>query len=155
MEAKSIVINVRGFKFEVLLGPILKKSLPSTRLSKLCRHLVQLEPNKYEIAKLCDKHNEDLTEFFFECDPFIFNRILGFYQSGKLHFSHSECVSYICDELFYWQIEEDSLEDCCKTVYFEKSEEIEKTIQKEIALREKLNFRPDYGERLFPQLRGL
>ena len=97
--------------------------------------------------------NKELNEYYFDRDPYILNKILNFYQTGKLHIDHSECVHFIRDELEYWQINEFALEDCCKIIYFEKSDDIQENMQDEVEMRLKLNQKDDFGRRLFPSFR--
>lgn len=146
---KKIVLNARGIKFNVYIRNFDRYG--RTRLGKLASQIES--KNENEIAKLCDEYDLNTNEFYFDRDPFILNRILSYYSSDSLHISHSECVHFIRDELEYWQIDEYSLSSCCKLIYFEKSNEISETIQHEEELREKLNFKEDFGTKFYPEIR--
>jgi hypothetical protein len=144
-----IVLNIRGLKYEVILDRLEKCC--KSRLYKLRNAIIF--NNKIEIRKLCDRFNDDLTEFYFNRDPFILNQILNFYETDTLHLNHSECATFIQDELNYWGIDENLLEDCCKSTFYEKLEQIEQTIERETHMRSKFNFKEDFGTGYIADLR--
>jgi hypothetical protein len=138
---QTIILNIRGFKYEIVLDR-LDKCFKS-RLSRL-RHAI-LAHNKNEIRKICERFNDDLTEFYFNRDPFILNQILNYYETDTLHLNHSECATFVQDELNYWGIDENLLDDCCKSTFYEKLEEIEHKIERENHMRSKFNFKENFG----------
>lgn len=149
MDIKTIILNARGIKYEVLLDSF--KRHKYTRLEKLRNEIINQNHN--EVSKLCDRFNKCLDEFYFDRDPYVLNMILNYYHNNKLHLSHKECVHFIRDELEYWQIDEYALEDCCKIVYFGKSEELDELIKGEEELHIKMNHKDDFGTSCFPDLR--
>jgi potassium voltage-gated channel Shaw-related subfamily C member 1 len=146
---KNIILNARGFKFKVI--PYKFDKFPRSRLAKIFERLKR--KNKSELLKFCDDISPDFNEIYFDRDPFFFNKILNAYQTGKLHFDNSECINYIRDELEYWQIEEWAFDDCCKISYFTKCEDVEETIENEIAMRDLINHKEDFGSKYFPEVR--
>ena len=131
-----IILNARGFKYEVPLDSF--KRAPRSRLGKIRKYL--LNNNIDEIKQLCDRFNPDLKEIYFNRDPFVLNNVLNFYQNGKLHMNHSECVMFIRDEIDYWHINNDhSFETCCQLNFNEKLEETESLIETRNDLFEKIN----------------
>lgn len=122
-EEKTVIINARGFKYQVLIENILKQ--PGTRLYKCLLDKKITEST----TSSCDQYGSN--EFYFDRDPFVLNMILNFYSTGKLHLTNPECVRFIKNELDYWQINEFVFDSCCEYVYFEKLYEINKIIQTE------------------------
>ena len=127
---QTIFLNVRGFKYEVLLDSL--GNHPNTRLGKL--RIAIKKQNSIEISLLCDKFNSDLNEFYFDRDPFVLNMILNFYLTNKLHMNQTDCVSFLKDELNYWQIDEYDFCLCCRVAYLKKAEHLEEleSVEKEI-----------------------
>ena len=127
---QTIFLNVRGFKYEVLLDSL--GNHPNTRLGKL--RMAVKKQNSIEISLLCDRFNSDLNEFYFDRDPFVLNMILNFYVTKKLHMNQTDCVSFLKDELDYWQIDEYDFHLCCRVAYLEKAEHLEEleSVEKEI-----------------------
>lgn len=147
---RTITINARGFKYQILKDNLLK--YPDTRLGKLIRYIEMKSLS--EIASLCDGYDLSLNEFYFDQDPFMLNMVLNFYQSGKLHLSHhSECNLFVQRELNYWQISEFSLDSCCEFTYFENLEEIRSLIATEESVIKRLSHKDYFGTRFFPKFR--
>jgi hypothetical protein len=119
------ILNIRGFKYEVNLNKFI--NFPSTRLGRLSNHVIT--NNKVEILNICDYHESN--QFYFDRDPFIFSAILNFYSTGKLHIRSFECVTFIKEELDYWQIDEKLIDYCCQFNFVEKLAE-NKEINKQI-----------------------
>ncbi|CAH1268152.1 KCND3 [Branchiostoma lanceolatum] len=102
---KKIRLNVGGAHFE-------------TRLSTLKRHpntLLGSEEREYF-------YNDDTNEYFFDRDPDIFRLVLGYYQTGKLHYVNQECISMYDDELTFFRIPASEIGDCCYADYEENRE---------------------------------
>lgn len=148
---KTIIINARGIKYEILSRTLDK--FPNTRLGKLKKHINN--NNLHDIGLLCDRYNTELTEFYFNRDPYVLNMILNYYQTHKLHINHSECVLFLQAELDYWQIDEDSFHSCCQVVYHDKLDNAEDLIQFEKKVFKKFNHRDDYGKYCFPRIREI
>lgn len=148
MELKTIILSLRGIKFEIELNSF--EAYPKTRLGRIRTEF--LAENSTKLEKLCDKFVSP-NEFNFNRDPFIFNKILSFYYTGKLHINHSECVFLIQSELEYWKIDEYMLSRCCKLRYFEKVNTIEEEAQYEKDMLKKLNQKDNFGKRFYPKIR--
>ena len=149
IDNKTIIINARGIKYEILLHSLDK--YPNTRLGKL-RKLI-INQNSIEIGLLCDKHNYELTEFYFNRDPFVLNMILNYFQTDKLHVSITECVLFLKDELEYWQIDEYAFQSCCQVVYHDKLESADELIHLENIIYKRVHQKDDYGNYCFPKIR--
>ena len=149
MDSKTVILNVRGIKYQVLLDSLKKHR--NTRLAKLRNEIIN--KNYDEIEKLCDSFSKNLKEFYFDRDPYVLNMVLNYNLNKRLHISHKECVYFIRDELEYWQIDEFVLENCCKIIYFDKLEEIEGLIESEEMLKKKLNHKEDFGTSFYPEIR--
>ena len=61
IDNRTIIINARGIKYEILLHSLDK--YPNTRLGKLKKLIIK--QNSIDIGLLCDKFNHELTECYF------------------------------------------------------------------------------------------
>ena len=116
---KTITINARGIKYEILLNSL--DHSPESRLGKLKTSLET--QNLTQLDNLCDKYDLNSNEFYFNRDPYLLNTILNYYQTGKLHLHQIECVLFIKNELEYWQLDQVNLEPCCNVTYSNRIEE--------------------------------
>ena len=146
---KTIILNVRGIKYEVILDSF--NEFQNTRLGILSIHIKN--KNYDEISKLCDRYNDDLNEFYFNRDPYVLNMILNYYQTKRLHLNNDQCVLFIKSELEYWCIEEYLLQSCCQAFYCDKLEDLNEIIEIESKIIRKRFKKIDFGKRCFPKLR--
>ena len=84
--------------------------------------------------------DEDAEEYFFDRDPEIFRHILSFFRTGmfffsntifnkfyihiilgKLHYPRTECIGLVEEELVFFGISPDIINDCCYEDYREVS----------------------------------
>ncbi len=144
--SNRVILNIRGVKYDVKWKTLRK--FPNTRLGKLKNAI-----NTNEIYKLCDDFDSINNEFYFERDPFIFNYVLNYYLTGKLHVSGEKCVSLIKEELNYWDIDVYSIESCCGIYYHTKSNEVDDNMALESATLKKIYFVEDFGKRFYPEFR--
>ena len=112
------ILNIRGIEFTVKQDLLIK--YPTTRLGKL----VNLKSTQ-EILNLCDDYDIDRNEYYFNRDPFLFNTILNYFTTNKLHIGQNDCVCQIRDELEYWQIDEGLIELCCRRLFDEQIHSID------------------------------
>jgi len=112
-------VNVGGFRHEVRLETLQK--FPQTRLG-------QLATNKEPLG-VHDGYNKKKNEFYFDRNPNIFNIILDFYRTGKLHFNDKICVTSFKEELDFWIISESNMSACCKDNYLTKKLKKEKQMK--------------------------
>ena len=52
-------------------------------------------------------------EYFLDRDPHLFRYILNFYRLGKLHFSYEDCIDAFHDELRFFGIHIEEINECC------------------------------------------
>ena len=104
--SEMIRLNARGITYKINMQRL--SNLPRSRLGILKEKI--LEKDEQEVAKLCDGFDLERLEFYFDRDPFVLNKILNLYHTGRLHINHSECVFFIREELEYWHIEDYSLD---------------------------------------------
>ena len=150
MDSKQIIVlNVRGFKYEILIDSL--SIHPDTRLGKLRTQIRNI--NFAEISLLCDRFNAELNEFYFDRDPFVLNMILNYYRTKKLHFNHTECFVFLRDELEYWQIDYHDFHSCCLVIYYDKMEHSEELLKIEKAVIKNMNNVENFGKRFYPDLR--
>ena len=149
LNKQTIFLNVRGFKYEVLLDSL--GNHPNTRLGKL--RMAVKKQNSIEISLLCDRFNSDLNEFYFDRDPFVLNMILNFYVTKKLHMNQTDCVSFLKDELDYWQIDEYDFHSCCQVVYHDKMYNFKDLLKTEQWALKLFNRNDNFGNYFFPDLR--
>ncbi|CAH1272358.1 KCND3 [Branchiostoma lanceolatum] len=97
---KRVVINVSGIKFE-------------TWRTNLDQHPTTLL-GSCEIDYFFDERN---NEYFFDRDPHLFRYILNYYSTGELHFPKYECHVAFENELKFYRIVPDMIQDCCFEEY--------------------------------------
>jgi hypothetical protein len=120
-ENQRIILNVGGFKHEVMLRTLNK--IPNSRLGSL-----NSASTKEDLLNFCDDYNLERLEFFFDRDPTLFNYILNYYRIGKLHISNDSCPVILTKELLYWKIENPKMDLCCEEKLYEKQKELDKAI---------------------------
>lgn len=110
MYEEKIILNIRGLEFRVESSLLTK--YPTTRLGKLA----SLKTSK-EILKLCDDYDPVRNEYYFNRDAFMFNKILNYYTTNKLHINQNDCALLVREELAYWKIDESLIELCCRRLF--------------------------------------
>ena len=119
---QRILLNVGGFKFEVLWKTL--DSFPCSRLGKLKKNL-----NNEYLYNLCDDFDRDKLEFFFDRDPTLFNFILNYYRDGKLHINENICPNLLQSELNYWEIDEPNMDLYCEEKLCQKQQAINSLVE--------------------------
>ncbi|KAJ1365297.1 hypothetical protein KIN20_025559 [Parelaphostrongylus tenuis] len=99
-------INVGGRRAR-LSHEMITRRVDDCRLSAFCR--------KSHIERLtdCDAYFEHADEYYFERSPIIFEYIVDFFISGKLHRPMDICPIRLRYELEYWRIPVHLLSPCC------------------------------------------
>jgi hypothetical protein len=149
MNNKTIIINARGVKYEVILNMFEK--YPKTRLGKLRNYIINRNYN--ELNLLCDHYNDDLKEFYFNRDPYLLNMMLNYYLNDKLHMNQTDCAIFIKNELDYWQIDSYEFDSCCHITFHEKIEKSDFLITLHNKTQKKIIYEDDFGESFFPRFR--
>ncbi|XP_046364479.1 potassium voltage-gated channel protein Shaw-like [Haliotis rufescens] len=62
-------------------------------------------------------YREDRKDYFFDREPDVFKAILNYLRTGELHLPAWLCGASIKNELAFWGVEEDEIEECCWTNY--------------------------------------
>lgn len=94
---EKVIINVSGRRFQTWRSTLRKH--PDTLLGS-----DQMLTCFYD-----DKKNE----YFLDRDPDVFRHILSYYQCGKLHISHADCLELFYDELKFYGISNSTVHECC------------------------------------------
>ncbi|XP_067653644.1 potassium voltage-gated channel protein Shaw-like [Haliotis asinina] len=98
---ETILFNVGGSQFETYRSTL--NRLPFSPLAD---------------EDFLKKHyREDRKEYFFDRDPDVFKAILNYLRTGELHLPAWLCGASIKNELAFWGVEEDEIEECCWTNY--------------------------------------
>ena len=154
---RRIILNVRGIKYEVLLSILIK--YPKTRLGRLGHLLLSNQkPTQQDLNQLCDDFNLNENEFYFNRDPFILNMVLnhcsGHDMGYKIHVNENVCFKYLNEQLSYWGIDyETAVDKCCKINISTRREYLIQELESEEAIIRNIEFRYDFGNRLFSRLR--
>lgn len=99
--SNRVVINVGGVRHETFLSTL--KTIPDTRLSYLGEHHTTVARTpEYDASK---------QEYFFDRHPGVFSQILNFYRTGKLHCPSDVCGPLFEEELGFWGIDEEQVEN--------------------------------------------
>lgn len=150
---RRIVINTRGTRHDICLDKLDK--IPNSRLGVL-RRIILKEPSQECVETLCDSYSPDLTEFYYDRDPFLVNMVLNIYShSDKAHLSYlpGVCPLALVDELAYWRIDySQHLDECCVICLDDKRDQAEDRLQKQRDIIAKFNRRDDFGK-FMPRLR--
>ncbi|XP_008557740.1 potassium voltage-gated channel protein Shaw isoform X2 [Microplitis demolitor] len=101
MELNKVILNVGGIRHETYKSTL--KKIPATRLSRLTEALVNYDSN--------------LNEYFFDRHPGVFNQVLNYYRTGKLHYPSDVCGPLFEEELEFWGLDSNQVEPCCWSTY--------------------------------------
>jgi potassium voltage-gated channel subfamily G protein 1 len=142
---------VRGFRYEVLLRNLNRSA--SSRLGKLKMLVEEGQTSPDSLLALCDDFDLSKNEFYFDRDPFIFNTILNYYSTGKLHIENNSCALLLSDEMIYWNMEEKYFYGCCQWKYFDRKDEVQGDLDQEKKLIGKLSFKVNFDSFIWPKLR--
>ena len=119
--SEKIILNVGGSKFEIL-----RKTLLTVKCGRIWRLINTFK--QQELTELCDDFNTELNEFFFDRDPTLFNYILNYYRTGKLHISESLCPVDLNNELIYWDLDQPLMDVCCEEKLYNKEKDVDQTL---------------------------
>ncbi|CAB3397623.1 unnamed protein product [Caenorhabditis bovis] len=101
-----IIVNVGGRRAR--LNPeIITRRLATSRLAVFC------EKSHVERLTDCDAYFESTAEYYFERSPIIFEYVVDFYTTGKLHRPMDICPIRLRYELDYWRIPTPFMSPCC------------------------------------------
>ncbi|KAL3105627.1 hypothetical protein niasHT_021730 [Heterodera trifolii] len=98
---ERVVLNVGGIRHETYQATL--KKIPATRLSRL--------------TPAQSNYDSMLNEYFFDRHPTVFEQILNYYRTGKLHYPTSVCGPLFEEELEYWGLDANQVEPCCWMTY--------------------------------------
>lgn len=101
---RRVTINVSGRRFCTWDSTL--KKYPNTLLGS-------------EAIKLYFDDNK--KEYFLDRDPHMFRYILNFYRDGKLHLSNEDCLGAFHEELRFYGINIDNINDCCWEEFYNLS----------------------------------
>ena len=101
----KVRINVGGIRHETYKTTLL--NIPDTRLAWLAQS-TSVNSTDYDPIN---------REFYFDRHPRVFEAILNFYRTGKLHAPCDVCGPLFEDELQFWGIDEKQIEPCCWSNY--------------------------------------
>ncbi|XP_068091027.1 potassium voltage-gated channel subfamily V member 1 [Hyperolius riggenbachi] len=107
-----LIINVGGSRF--VLSQQTLSCHPETRLGRLATS------GRDEILDLCDDANLLDNEFFFDRSSQMFEYVMNYYKTGRLHVMDQLCAISFLQEIEYWGIDELSIDHCCRDRYFRK-----------------------------------
>ena len=135
----KVTINVGGHNHEIMWAQLEKK--PLTRLGRLAR-----AKTHEDILALADGYSLANNEIYYDRDPAIFNCILNFYRTNRLHVLDEICILDYQEELEFWMIKELSLEICCIDKFTARRDAIVEEIAKEKAFSEDTEEVEDFGQ---------
>jgi len=84
-----VTLNVGGIRHETCKATL--KKIPATRLSRLTEALVNYDPI--------------LNEYFYDRHPDVFEQVLNYYRTGKLHYPTDVCSPLFEEELEFWGLD--------------------------------------------------
>ena len=125
----EIVVNIGGLR-QVLSGDVLSR-YPDTRLAKLAS---QAAGNAEDLSELCDDY--DGGEFYFDRDPDAFKCIMEVYYRGEIHMKRGICPACFMEEMEFWDVEPEFLDECCRSNLHDVEEELAEIAEKVQSLLE-------------------
>lgn len=98
-----IILNVGGIRHETFKSTL--RNFPDTRLAWITQrdNFTDYDPER--------------NEYFFDRHPGVFQQIMNFYRTGKLHCPSDVCGPLFEEELNFWGIDEKQMEPCCWSTY--------------------------------------
>lgn len=104
--ADIVFVNVGGRRAR-LNTEIVTRRLATSRLAVFC------EKSHVERLTDCDAYFDATSEYYFERSPIIFEYVVDFYVTGKLHRPMDICPIRLRYELDYWRIPTPFMSPCC------------------------------------------
>ena len=84
-----------------------------------------------DILKLADAYSLRENQFYFDRDAVVFNCLLNFYRTDRLHVIDEICILDYQDDLDYWNVSDINLEVCCFDKFNSRREHILREVEKE------------------------
>ncbi|KAH7722441.1 Protein KVS-3 [Aphelenchoides avenae] len=105
--SEMLYVNVGGRSAQLAMETI-RLRLDESRLAIFC--------DKTHIERLteCDGFFEQTGEYYFEKSPAIFEYVIDYYVTGKLHRPMDVCPIRLRDELDFWRIPISLIAPCCR-----------------------------------------
>ena len=138
----KVTLNVGGRRHEIMWSQLEKK--PLTRLGRLAR-----AKTHEDILELADGYSLANNEIYYDRDPAIFNTLLNFYRTNRLHLLDEICVLDYEEELDFWMVQELRIEICCIDKFTARRDAIVEEIAKEKAFGETEEEEEDFGKGYF------
>ncbi|CAD5230906.1 unnamed protein product [Bursaphelenchus xylophilus] len=104
---EMIRLNVGGRSAQLAVETV-KLRMDGSRLAMFC------EKNHIERLTECDSYFEQSNEYYFEKSPTIFEYVIDYYITGKLHRPMDVCPIRLRDEFEYWRLPLSSMSACCR-----------------------------------------
>ena len=98
---ERINLNIGGQKFTTT--SLTLSRIPDSRLAKLDTN----DPS----------FDAQFEEYYFDRNPNLVNYILDGYRIGAIHFPHSSCMTFVKQELEFWNIGNSYIAPCCSVIY--------------------------------------
>ncbi|XP_072837206.2 voltage-gated potassium channel KCNC1 isoform X1 [Pogona vitticeps] len=98
---EKVTLNIGGIRYETYTNTL--RALPGTKLCRLT------EPQ----ASHTFDYNPDSKEFFFDRNAALFEEVLNYYRTQRLHCPAAICRSVLEEELAFWEIPHVPLAPCC------------------------------------------
>ena len=106
-DQEHVTINVGGEIFITRRSTL--RNVPSTLLASLTED---------------DEHfPDDMQQYYFDRNPFLFQYILDYYRTGRMHLPRHICSTSIKDELKFWGLGDGCISECCRKYYFDELDE--------------------------------
>lgn len=98
---EKVALNIGGVRYETYVSTL--RALPGTKLCRLT------EPH----AGSAFDYDPNVKEFFFDRNAALFEEVLSYYRTRRLHCPAVTCQAVLEEELAFWGIHNVPLAPCC------------------------------------------
>ena len=112
-------LDVGGVKYATYWSTV--KQYPEHRLAQL--------------SPVSQHYVPSSNEYFFDRDPKVFEKVLNFYRTGKLHIDTSSCcIENLGTELEFWGLGVEHVSECCRQALYSQENKVlgTKRLQREV-----------------------
>ena len=105
-DSRLINLKIRHAEYKMRWKSL--ERLPNTRLGK-----IRYAKDMNELLSLCDGVDLERNEIYFNRSSILFDRIIEFYNTDKMHLNLKHCIVSYYDDMKYWGFDKQNFQSCC------------------------------------------